>query len=452
MPIEPPLGRDRQAAVLTPLPRRRRRWPWLVLFLLLAAGGAAWWYWPQLTGQGATPTAPARPGGRGGRVQGAVPVTAAAAARADIPVLVDALGTVQALNSITIRSQVDGVLVEIAFTEGQEVRAGDVLARIDPRTYAAALAQAEAKRAQDMALLANARLDLQRYADLARSNGATRQQLDTQRALVAQYEAQVQADEAAIDNARTQLDFTTIRSPIDGRVGIRAIDRGNLIRSGDSNGIVLVNQVAPISVLFTLPQQELPRVITAMQSGPVVVQALANDGSVRATGTLLTPDNTVDQTTGTIRLKATFGNEDRMLWPGAFINVRIQLGTLRQVLTVPLAAVQRGPDGPYAFVVRADSTVEQRPLGLGLITAREAVVTRGLHPGERVVTSGGLRLNNGSEVNVTEPVRAAPVAAPPVGEGRRRGPRPEGSPGQGSPGQGAPGQPAPAASAVPAPQ
>ncbi len=434
MPIEPPRGRDIAAPALSMAARpRRRRWPWLLLAVLLAGGGAAWWYWPQITGQGAAPQAPqARPGGRG-RFQGAVPVTAAAAARADIPVLVDGLGTVQALNSITIRSQVDGILTAIAFTEGQEVQAGDVLARIDPRTYAAALAQAEAKRAQNAALLANARLDLQRYVDLARSNGASRQQLDTQRAQVAQFEAQILADEAAIDTARTQLDFTTIRSPIDGRVGIRGVDRGNLIRAGDANGIVLVNQVAPISVLFTLPQQELPRVIAAMQAGPVVVQALAGDGSVRATGALLTPDNTVDQTTGTIRLKATFGNEDRMLWPGAFINVRIQLGTLRQVLTVPLAAVQRGPDGPYAFVVRADSTVEQRPLGLGLITPREAVVTRGLQPGERVVTSGGLRLNNGSEVNVADPVRAAPVAAPPVGEGRRRGPRPEGAPAPAAP-------------------
>jgi len=331
---------------------------------------------------------------------------------------------VQALNSITIRSQVDGVLVEIGFTEGQEVRRGDVLARIDPRTYAAALAQAEAKRAQDQALLANARLDLQRYVELSRNNGASRQQLDTQRAQVAQYEAQLQADEAAIETARTQLDFATIRSPIDGRVGLRGVDQGNLIRAGDANGIVLVNQVAPISVLFTLPQQELPRVITAMQAGPVVVQALAADGTIRASGTLLTPDNIVDQTTGTIRFKASFGNEDRMLWPGAFINVRIQLGMLRGALTVPLAAVQRGPDGAYAFVVRADNTVEQRPLALGLVTAREAVVLRGLTPGERVVTSGGLRLTNGAEVNVAEPVRAAPVEAPPVGEGRRRGPRP----------------------------
>lgn len=434
MPPRPMLEPPRDTVVA---PRRRRRWPWLLLVLLLAGGGAAWWYWPQITGQaggqGASQPAPntARPGGR--RFGGPVPVTVAAAARTDIPVLLDALGTVQALNSITIRSQVEGVLTEISFTEGQEVQAGDILARIDPRTYAAALAQAEAKRAQNQALLANARLDLQRYADLARSNGASRQQLDTQRAQVAQFEAQVMADDAAIASARTQVDFTTIRSPIAGRVGIRSVDQGNLIRAGDSTGIVTVNQLAPISVLFTLPQQELPRVISAMRAGTVTVQALAADGSVRATGTLLTPDNTVDQTTGTIRLKAGFPNEDRLLWPGAFINVRIQVGTLREALTIPLAAVQRGPDGPYAFLLRADSTVEQRNLTLGMITASVAVVTRGLEPGDAVVTSGGLRLSQGSEVSVAEPLRPAARGAPPVGEARRRPPRPEGAPAPATP-------------------
>ena len=445
MPPRPMLEPPRE--IMVAAPRRRRRWPWLVLVLLLAGGGGAWWYWPQLTGQGGGPGAAqpapttARPGGRGGRFGSPVPVTVAAAQRTDIPVLLNALGTVQALNSITIRSQVEGVLTEIAFTEGQDVRAGDLLARIDPRTYAAALAQAEAKRAQSLAILANARLDLQRFVDLARSNGASRQQLDTQRAQVAQNEAQIMADDAAIASARTQLDFTTIRTPINGRVGIRAVDQGNLIRAGDATGIVTVNQLAPISVLFTLPQQELPRVLAAMRAGPVGVQALATDGTVRASGTLLTPDNTVDQTTGTIRLKAGFANEDQMLWPGAFINVRIQVGILREVLTIPLAAVQRGPDGPYAFLLRADSTVEQRPVTLGLITASAAVVTLGLEAGDAVVTSGGLRLSQGAEVAVAEPVRAAPRGAPPVGEARRRGPTP----------QGAPGAPPPAATATPPP-
>lgn len=416
LPIEP----QRQAPLAAPAmrpaepaaaPRRGRGW--LIFLLLLAAGGgAAWWYWPQISARFTTQPAASAPGGR--RFGGAIPVTASAAQRKDIPVQLDALGTVQALNTITIRSQVDGILIEIAFTEGQEVRRGDVLARIDPRSYAAALAQAEAKRAQDLAVLANSRLDLERYAALVRSNGASRQQLDTQRALVAQNEALVQADEAAIAAARVQFDFTTIRSPIDGRVGLRQVDQGNIVRAGDANGLVVVSQVDPVSVLYTLPQQELPRIMRAMNAGPVAVQVLAPDGWVRATGTVLTPDNAVDPTTGTIRLKATFPNPDRQLWPGAFVNVRMLVATLRDALAIPLVAVQRGPDGPYAFVVKPDNTVEQRPITLGLLTATDAVVTRGLEADERVVTSGGLRLSAGSQVVVTEPV------VPPAGEPRRR--------------------------------
>lgn len=414
-------------------PPRRGRKGWWVLLLLLAAGGAgAWWYWPRLVSlvQPAATEAAPRPG-RGGRFQGTVPVTAVAATRMDIPLMLDALGSVQAYNSITIRSQVEGVLIEIAFTEGQEVRAGDVLARIDPRTYAAALQQAEAKRAQDAAILANSRLDLQRYTDLVRSNGASRQQLDTQRALVAQNEAQLLADDAAIAAARTQVEFTTIRSPVDGRVGIRLVDQGNLVRAGDANGIVVVNQMTPISVTLTLPQQELPRVLAAMREGPLPVRVMAPDGTVRAEGVVLTPDNQVDATTGTIRLKATFPNEDRALWPGAFVNLRLQVGTLRRALSVPVVAIQRGPDGPYAFVVKEDDTVEQRPLTLGLVTATEAVVQRGLEPGERVVTSGGLRLSAGSRVAVTEPVRPPPGGGPGGGRGQRiprATPQPGGAP------------------------
>lgn len=422
LPIErqPPLAAPRPAEpVAAPRPAeppaapRRRGRGWLIFLLLLAAGGGAiWWYWPQISARFTTQPAASAPGVR--RFGGAVPVTASAALRKDIPVQLDALGTVQALNTITMRSQVDGILIEVAFTEGQEVRRGDVLARIDPRSYAAALAQAEAKRAQNMAVLANSRLDLERYIGLVRSNGASRQQLDTQRALVAQNEALVQADEAAIAAARIQLDFTTIRSPIDGRVGLRQVDQGNIVRSGDANGLVVVSQVDSVSVLFTLPQQELPRIMRAMNAGPVAVQVLASDGAVRATGTVLTPDNAVDPTTGTIRLKATFPNSDRQLWPGAFVNVRMLVDTLRDVLAIPLVAVQRGPQGPFAFVVKADNTVEQRPITLGLLTATDAVVTRGLEPEERVVTSGGLRLSAGSQVSVTEPV------VPPAGEPRRR--------------------------------
>ncbi|WP_424813253.1 MdtA/MuxA family multidrug efflux RND transporter periplasmic adaptor subunit [Roseococcus sp. YIM B11640] len=432
----------------TPPPAKRRRGRgWLIFLLILAAaGGAAWYWWPQISARFSGQPAAGQPGAAAGRGRFggnmAVPVTVAPATAKDLPVLLDALGTVQALNTITVRSQVDGILIDVAFTEGQEVRRGDVLARIDPRTYAAALAQAEAKKAQDEATLANARLDLQRYTDLVRINGASRQQLDTQRAQVAQYEALVQADQAAIDSARTQLDFTTIRSPIDGRVGLRLVDQGNIVRSGDSSGLVVVTQVDPISVIFTLPQQDLPRILTAMRDGPVEVLVVATDGTVRATGQLLTPDNQVDQNTGTIKLKATFPNQDRMLWPGAFVNVRMLVGTIRQALTVPLVAVQRGPDGTYAFVLKEDNTVEQRPITTGFINATDAVVQRGLQPGERVVTSGALRLNAGAQVQVIEPV--VPAYVPPAARRRFSGPPGQGRPqgeGQGAPAEGRQGRP-----------
>ncbi|MDB5378306.1 MAG: hypothetical protein JWR00_2752, partial [Rubritepida sp.] len=463
LPIEPVKTLPAPGGLEPEPPRTRRRWlGWLILLVILGgAGGAAWHYWPQLSakfsGQPAQGGAGGAPGGRGrGGPGGAVPVTVAPAARKDLPVLLDALGTVQALNTITVRSQVDGVLIEVAFTEGQEVRRGDVLARIDPRTYAAAVAQAEAKKAQDSATLANARLDLQRYVDLSRNNGASRQQLDTQRALVAQNEALVQADQAAIDTAQIQLDFTTIRSPVDGRVGLRQMDQGNIVRASDANGLVVVTQVDPITVVYTLPQQDLPRILAAMRQGPVEVLVIASDGSTRATGTLLTPDNQVDQTTGTIKMKATFPNADRQLWPGAFVNVRMLVGTIRQAVTIPLVAVQRGPDGPYAFVLKDDNTVEQRPITTGFINAADAVVTRGLEADEKVVTSGALRLNAGASVQVIEPVvpayvaptrgRRFPVGQVPAGQGgapggglRPAAGGPPGEAGTGNPGAGNPG-------------
>ncbi len=429
-----PLPPTLQGTATLTRPRRRRRWPWLVLPLLaLAATAGAWWQgllpWPWPWGAPAQQAeSPGRGGRGGGRLGGPVPVTVAAASRADIAIALDALGTVQALATITARAQVDGQLVEVAYTEGQEVKRGDVLARIDPRTYQAALAQAQAKQAQDQALLNNARVDLARYNELARSNGTSRQQLDTQRALVQQYEALVQADQAAIDTARTQLDFTTIRAPVDGRVGLRLVDQGNLVRAGDASGIVVVTQLRPISVVFTLPQQRLGAVLDAIARGAVEVQALEADGTVRTSGTLLTLDNQVDQTTGTIKLKAQFTNEDARLWPGAFINVRMQVATVRQALTIPLVAVQRGPDGAFAFVVQADNTVQQRPLQLGVLTASLAAVRSGLQEGDRVVTSGALRLNPGTQVVVPERPPGPPAAgeAPPPGQRRRQ--RPEGAP------------------------
>lgn len=390
----------------------------LALLLLCGAGAGAWYFVMQRNSAAAPqPQASGRPGRGGGGVP--VPVTVAAAARKDVPIMLEAIGTVQAFNTITVRAQVTGQLVKIAFSEGQKVKKGDVLAQIDPRSYQAALDQATAKKAQDEALLANARVDLQRYTSLAANAGVSRQQQDTQRALVAQYEAQVQLDQAAIDAARTQLSFTTITAPLDGRVGLRLVDQGNLVQSSDATGIVTVVQLQPIAVTFTLPQQDLGRVQEAMGRGPVPVQAVMQSGAgPTAQGELLTVDNQVDQQTGTIKLKARFPNEDERLWPGAFVTVRLQVNTVPDATTIPLVAVQRGPDGAYAFVLKPDHTVEQRPLQLGALTATEAVVRRGVQPGEQVVTSGALRLTSGAQVVVRED--NAPPADNPAPQRRGR--------------------------------
>lgn len=442
LPGQPRPAAPNTTEAMPAVTRRRRRWPWLLFMLIvLAAGGyyvwqRGWLPWPPAPQQAAQQQAQG-PGQRAGRGAGAppVPVSAAAATVQDLPVMLDALGTVQAFNTITVVPQVSGRLIEIAFREGQEVREGDVLVRLDPRPYQAALDQAIATRAQREAQLANARLDLQRYTQLVRSNGASQQQLDTQRATVAQLEAQLNFDQATIDAARVQLEYTTIRSPVNGRVGLRLVDIGNLVQTS-STGIVVVTQIRPINVVFTLPQQALPQVREALAAGPVRVEArLAESAPPRPdgqphppnpVGTLVTVDNQVDAATGTIRLKATFENQDERLWPGAFVNVRMQVATLRDVTVLPLVAVQRGPDGPFAFVVRENSTVEQRPLVLGPVTADQAVVTRGIREGERAVTSGALRLVAGSAVQVAEPVR--PIAQPPPQRRRPGGARPAGGP------------------------
>ncbi|PHK93932.1 efflux transporter periplasmic adaptor subunit [Pseudoroseomonas rhizosphaerae] len=427
----------------------------LLLLLLLAGGGYHFWTQRQEAAapagqgaaQGAARTAPGAPsGGRRGAAGGAgipIPVTVAAAARKDLVLTLDALGTVQALNSITVRSQVSGQLMEVRFQEGQEVKAGEILARIDDRTYAAALAQAEAKKAYDQAQLENARADLRRYQGLLSASGVTRQQVDTQRAQVAMFEAQIAQDQAAIDTARTQLDYTTIRAPIDGRVGLRQVDPGNLVGSGDATGIVTITQMRPIGVSFTLPQGELARLRRAMAAGPVMVETLPEPVSGQAAtrgaapppaaaaaaraeparGMVLTIDNQIEATTGTVRVKAVFPNDDMRLWPGAFVSLRLAIETVPGALVIPLVAVQQGPNGPYAFVARPDNTVEQRPLVLGAVTLAEAVVRDGLRPGEQVVTSGGLRLNNGSRIvpaSADAPAGTAPPAPPTAEQGERR--------------------------------
>ncbi len=333
-----------------------------------------------------------------------VPVQAAAAKREDVPVTLRNIGFVQAFASVLVRARVDGTLDRVFFTEGQEVKAGAPLAQIDPRPYAAAFAQAQAKRAADAAQLANAQRDLQRYDHLARSDFASRQQVDTQQASVLQAQANIQGDEAAMATAKLNLDFASIASPLDGRVGLRLVDPGNLIHATDATGIVTVTQVHPIAVIFTLPQETLPQVQAAMAARKLPVIAMAQDEHVQlAEGTLLTIDNQIDQSTGTIRLKAIFSNRDDRLWPGQFITARLQVNTLAHALTVPSNAIQRGPSGLYVYAVSANSAVKMQPVEVKQDDGKVAVIDKGLDEGAMVVTAGQSRLQDGTKVSVGAP-------------------------------------------------
>lgn len=343
-----------------------------------------------------------------------VAVDATAATRGDVPVYLDGLGTIQAFNTVTITSRVDGQLQQLGFVEGQAVRKGDLLAQIDPRPFQAALGQALAAKAKDAAQLRSARADLERFIQLAPENLASKQTLDAQRATVAGLEAQLKGDQANIDNAQTQLDYTRITSPIEGRTGIRRVDVGNNIHATDTSGIVVVTQLQPIAMIFTLPEEVLPAITAAMSQGEVAVSARARDGSVELDrGTLALVDNQIDQSTGTIRLKAVFPNARNTLWPGQFIDAQVLVRTERNALIIPNSALQRGPNGLFAYVVRADATVEARPLQLGPESGSQVVVQQGLSAGEQVVTSNQYRLQPGTQVHVTAAVRAADQPAPP---------------------------------------
>jgi multidrug efflux system membrane fusion protein len=339
----------------------------------------------------------------------AIPVQAATAGRADVPIQETGLGSVQAFNTVTIKVRVDGELQKVDFTEGQMVKAGDLLAQIDPRPFQAALDQALAKQAQDQAQLGNARLNLRRDSDLATHQFATQQVVDNEKASVAQLEAAIKGDEAAIENARVQLGYTTITAPIGGRTGIRLIDQGNIVHATDANGIVVLTQLQPISVIFTLPEDDLPAIAEAQEKGPVTVTAVNRDDKGELDkGTLALVDNEIDQTTGTLRLKATFPNPHNRLWPGQFVNIRVLLRTDRDVLTVPSGAIQRGPAGLYVYRLKPDSTVEIQPVEVGPYGDNVAVVTAGLDPGDRIVTAGQYRLQPGARVAVA----AEPAAKP----------------------------------------
>jgi multidrug efflux system membrane fusion protein len=397
----------REPADVRTRPRARA---WLTALLCLLVGAAivyVVWFWP--------PNPPSK-AERDRTANLPIPVVVAAAERQDVPIYQDGLGTVQAYYTVTLHTMVDGPLVSVNFKEGQAVRKGDVLAQIDPRNYQAALDQAVAKKAQDEAQLANARVDLVRYQKLVATNYTSSQQADTQKAMVAQLEAQVRQDQAQIDTARTQLSYTTIVAPIDGLLGIRQVDAGNIVHAVDTTGLVVLTQLQPISVLFTLPQQSLPMVAEAMRQGIPTVLAYAQgpNGSAATlldTGTLAVLDNQVDPTTGTIKLKATFPNRDNLLWPGGFVGIRLQVKTAHQAVVVPPAAVQRGPRGAYVFVVDG-ATVKRQPVTVGYEDQQVSIVADGLQGQERVVIDGASRLSDGSKVTVAAPPEGAPAASP----------------------------------------
>jgi len=331
----------------------------------------------------------------------AIPVLAASPKVADVPVYLDGVGSVRALNNVTVRAQVEGKLQSVNFKEGQDVKAGDVLAEIDPVIYQAQYDQAVAKKAQDEAQLANARIDLTRYQQLAASNAGSKQQADTQKSLVAQFEALVKADQALIDNAKATLDYTKIVAPISGRAGLRQVDQGNIIRTSDVNGLVVLTQVKPIAVIFSLPQQQLVRVNAAAGRGPLTVDVFAGDGrTVADTGTLEGIDNQVDQTTGTVKLKALFPNDSLALWPGQFVNVRLKVETLSQATVIPAAAVQRGPLGPFVYLINEGDTVSAKPVTVTQQNETEAVIASGVAAGDRVVITGFANLSDGAKVIV----------------------------------------------------
>jgi membrane fusion protein, multidrug efflux system len=404
------------------------RWKWaLIVVAIVLAGIIVWRLVAHREGVAARGAAAAE--------NAPVPVTVVPVEQKDVPVYLQALGTVQALNTVTVNAQVSGQLKSINFKEGQEVKAGSLIAEIDPRTFQAALDQAMAKTKQDQAQLSASQSTLQRYQDLIKQHFVAAQDLENQRQLVRQQEALVSADEAAASSARTQLSYTKITAPIDGMAGIRQVDVGNLITANAGTGIVVLTQVHPLNVVFSLPEQNLDLVRTTDDaSDPLPVTALdRTDSHPIAEGVLKVIDNQIDTTTGTFKLKSEFNNEKNALWPGQFVNVNVRVKTVGGALVVPSTAVQRGPDGSYAYVVQPDSTVAMTPLQLGSQVGDDAVVvTSGLKVGDKVVTEGQFRLKPGIKVQALAPGQAAPPtsaadldklkdASPQQRGGRRRG-------------------------------
>jgi membrane fusion protein, multidrug efflux system len=372
----------------------------LISLLVVLVAGAGFYAWREYR-----PSEVQQQQKKGGAFgpQGPTPVVALPATTGSVDVVMNGLGTATPLRTVTVRSRVDGELMRVLFDEGQLVKQGQLLAEIDPRSFQVALQQAEGQMARDQALLENARLDVERYKTLFAQDSIAKQQVDTQVSLVRQYEAAVQMDRSQVNNARLQLSYTKITAPIAGRVGLRLVDPGNVVRSGDTNGLVVITQLQPMAVLFTVPQDAMPAVMKRMQSDEKIpVEAWDREQKARfAEGALASADNQVDPATGTVKLKAQFANEDRALFPNQFVNVRMKLDTLSGVIVIPSAAVQRGAQGLFVFVVGPEKTVAQRVVKLGPAEGNRVAVSEGLREGDLVVVDGMDRLRPGSQVEVT---------------------------------------------------
>lgn len=439
------MSNPEQGQPLPPNPPRgaaRSRRTWIAAAVIVVLAGAGW-YWhshrkaAQETGAaapggasgaaGAGRRGPGGPGGPGGpNAMPRSPVVVNTVARRDMDVVLNGLGNVTPMANVTVRAQVSGPLLKVLFKEGQMVKAGDVLAEIDPRPFQATLDQAVGQLARDQALLQNARLDQQRYKTLLSQDSISKQQVDTQDALVRQYEGTVKTDQGNVDNARLQLGYTRIVAPTSGRIGLRQVDPGNIVSTSDTNGIALITQIQPITVLYTIPEDNLPSVLKKLNAGEKL-QVQAWDRQMRnqlAEGTLLTTDNQIDTTTGTVKLKAVFQNTDGMLFPNQFVNVRTRVDTMEDATVIPVAAIQRGQQGTFVYVVGDDSAVKVQVVTLGPSDGSRTAVLKGLEPGQRVVVDGADRLKEGMVVEAVDPAaRAAQLtpASSPRGRGRRNG-------------------------------
>src|SRR5579859_5186001 len=391
----------------TAKPRSARRFVLTSIVILLVVAGIVWW-----TKQATPP-----PDGGRGRNSAPMSIVPEAVGKGDIGININALGTVTSLATVTVRTQISGYLQKIDFTEGNEVKKGDLIAEIDPRPYEATLAQARGQLARDEAALKGAQVDLARYQGLAAQNAVPRQTLDTQVALVAQNQGTIEADKASVKSAEVNLAYCRIISPLDGRVGLRQVDQGNYVTPGDANGLVVITQLQPISVLFTVPEDNLQAIAKRLQTGAVLpATALDRTGTSKiADGSLQTFDSQIDPTTGTIKLRAQFLNDDRLLYPNQFVNIRLLLDTHKDVTTMSTAGIQRGAPGTFVYLVNADSTVSVRPVKLGVTDRDHVEVLSGLNPGDRIVIDGADKLRDGAKIVIrseNNPAQANPGQAP----------------------------------------